>query len=86
MEDVISELNVEVDKCSKCGCHAGLQTSPEGECCGICGSWICTNCSDASVSLRVFILPNGERIAEDVICKDCSHSLGLHNLKPVEDL
>lgn len=72
------------EKCEKCGKFAGFETSPEGQMCGICEEWICSDCSDNQVNLMKFVLPDGKEIAEDVICNECSERLKLRELKPVE--
>lgn len=72
--------------CLKCGGFAGFETSPEGSCCGICGEWVCGDCVDYGVSLKEYILPNGEKIKEDVICKECAKKLNLHNLQPIREI
>lgn len=74
------------EACLKCGDFAGFEKSPEGSCCGICGEWVCDSCIDYSVSLKEYVLPNGKIIIEDVICKECSKELNLHNLTPVKEL
>lgn len=72
--------------CSSCGAFAGFEKSPEGECCGVCREWVCGQCVDNKVSMKEFILPTGERIAEEIICKKCSTKLNLNNLIPVREL
>lgn len=48
------------ETCSICGNFAGFETSPEGECCRVCGEWVCEACVD------------WKRTDMDPICKPCS--------------
>lgn len=82
-EQITEKMN---EECTKCGGFAGFDKSPEGECCGICGEWVCKDCIDNDVCLKEFVLPDGTTVAEDSICKECSERLGLHKLVPVREL
>ena len=81
---VVSVVAASNEKCDKCENFAGFETSPEGQMCGVCETWVCNDCCDNQVNLMKFVLPDGREISEDVICKDCSKELKLRELKPVE--
>lgn len=74
------------EACQKCGSFAGFEKSPEGNNCGLCGEWVCDNCVDYKVSMREYLLPDGQAIAESIICKDCSNKFKLRNLTPIKNL
>lgn len=56
-----------VQKCDICDGEANFAQSPEGQLCGICDSWICNKCHDASAGLGKEPHPQ-----VDVVCKICS--------------
>ena len=57
------------ERCNKIATFNRQSTNEpeEGEICGVCGNWVCSDCVD-------WKLCHTDKIDVDIICKDCSQT------------